>query len=84
MAEQLRRRVADLRAAETTADLLASPPYALDGSANMAMDLCDGWRMVFSANHTNVPTLGSGAIDWSAVERIRIVSIVSTEERKGT
>ena len=81
VAEQLKRRVADLRAAATIEDLVAAPPHALDGSANLALNLCDGWRVVFAANHTRVPTVGSGAIDWSAVSRIRIVRIEHVGER---
>jgi hypothetical protein len=81
VAEQLKRRVADLRAANTIDDLVASSPYALDGSASLAVELSDGWRVVFAANHTKVPVVGSGAIDWSAVNRIRIVAIEQIGER---
>ena len=81
VADQLRRRIADLRAAETIDDLAASPPYGLDGSASLAVELCDGWRVVFAANHTEMPVVSSGAIDWSVVDRIRIVAIEQIGER---
>ena len=57
VAEQLKRRIADLRAADTVMDLVASPPSVLDDPHQVAIALCDGWRLVCAVNHTKVPAV---------------------------
>jgi hypothetical protein len=41
----------------------------------MAVDLCDGYRIVFDANHPNIPLTETGSIDWAKVSRIKILRI---------
>lgn len=79
VAEKLRRRLADLRAAVSVNDLIAGRPHELDGAhqRRIALDLCDGRRMLFCANHAVLPKLESGKIDWSKVSRVKILRFES-------
>jgi plasmid maintenance system killer protein len=73
-AEALKHRLADLRAATCARDLLVGRPRRLDGGdgQDMVLDVCDGHRIVFSANHSNNPKTESGDVDWAKVSRIKI------------
>jgi plasmid maintenance system killer protein len=76
-AHALKNRLADLRAATHAADLPAGRPRPLDESDRnqMAVDLSDGYRLVFAANHRQNPTAGSGEVDWQRVTRVKILRI---------
>ena len=77
VAEVLKRRLADLRAAVSVMDLVAGHPRTLDGdeSDHMILNLRDGYFIVFAANHVNNPTKESGQLDWASVTRIKILRI---------
>jgi hypothetical protein len=77
VAENLKRRLADLRAAPSIPEVVAGRPYELDGarSGDFAVNLCDGVRIVFCANHNIVPRLESRQVDWAKIGRIKIVKI---------
>lgn len=79
VAEKLKRRLADLRAASSVQDLAVGRPRELEGryQHQMAVDLCDGYLIVFTANNNTVGLLESGAIDWGTVSRIKILRIES-------
>lgn len=83
VAALLKHRVADLRAATSIKDLLVGKPRLLDDSSNqyMVVDLCDGYRVIFCANHPNNPLTESGKIDWLRVSRIKILWIGSDYDR---
>ena len=83
VAEILKHRLADLRAAISVKDLVAGNPRRLHGAdhQHMAIDLCDGYRIVFCANHPNNPVVESGELDWSKVSRVKILRIESNYER---
>lgn len=77
VAKMLHHRLADLRAATVAKDLVVGQPCVLkstDGQ-EMAVDLCEGYRIVFSANHPNNPKLETGDVDWTNVSRIKILGI---------
>jgi hypothetical protein len=76
VAESLRRRLADLRAATSTADLLVGNPreYKVD-SSTMMLDLSADHRLVFTANHPTNPETEAGAVDWSKISRVKILRI---------
>jgi proteic killer suppression protein len=82
VAEVLKRRLADLRAATSVTDLIAGQPRVLDGAdkRKMAIDLCDGQRIVFCANHPKNPVGKTGEIDWQKVRRIRILGIDNSHD----
>jgi plasmid maintenance system killer protein len=77
VAERLKRRLADLRAAAHVNDLVAGQPREIEGAHNrcIAVHLYDGYRIVFCANHRTVPVLDSGSVDWSGVRRVKILGI---------
>jgi plasmid maintenance system killer protein len=74
---KLKRRLADLIAAPTARDIIAGNPTVETGNPHerMSIQLGEGFRLVFVANHNQNPVLKSGAVDWSKVNRIRIVAI---------
>lgn len=75
-ARALRRRLADIRAAETAADLVVGRPRDLgDGTARMLIDLGDSHRLVFCANHPGTSGSGRQEPDWSKVRRVKILDI---------
>jgi hypothetical protein len=75
-ADQLRRRLADLRAATSIADLVAIQPRFPDGET-ATLELCDGCEIVFRSNHLDAPKRKSGKLDWSRVTRIKIMNVKS-------
>jgi hypothetical protein len=75
-ANELRRRVADLRAATSVHDLLVGQPRG-SGADEIALDVGTSFEITFCANHNTVPRLESGAIDWSKVSRVKILGIES-------
>ncbi len=75
VAEVLKHRLADLDAAISPVDLIAGDPRLEPGNDAMALDLSEGYRLVFAPNHPHNPTTASGGIDWGNVSRIRILQI---------
>ena len=77
VANILQHRLADLRAATATKDLVAGKPRLLDGMGgqDMAVDLCNGHRIIFTANHPENPQSETGNVDWAKVSRIKILRI---------
>jgi toxin HigB-1 len=77
VAEKLKRRLADMRAAASVEELVAGRPHEVEGGwqPRFAVELGDGSRIVFSANHNTIPLLTSGGVDWARVTRIKILGI---------
>ncbi len=77
VAGTLRDRLADLEAATSVSDILIGKPRALQCGADefMVVDLCDGYSLVFAANHNIKPTGENGRILWPQVTRIKILQI---------
>jgi toxin HigB-1 len=77
VADALKHRVADLRAATSVADLLAGRPRLLGGTnpPPMVLDLYEGHVLVFGANHTSNPFDSDGKLNWLRVSRIKILEI---------
>lgn len=82
MTEALKHRLADMHAAQSPIDLEAGSPKIVQSSDHeiMTVDLRDGYRIEFSANHPNNPTIESGKIDWGKVTRIKILRIEGSNE----
>lgn len=74
VAEQLKRRLADLRAAESIEEMpnIVKPSK---GSTKCSVRFAEDRSIVFCANHNPNPTSQSGKIDWAKVRRIRILEI---------
>jgi hypothetical protein len=81
VAQKLRRRLADLRAATSVNDLVAGRPRELEGAPhrNLAVNLSESSRIVFCANHNTIPLLPSGRVDWSRVSRVKILRIETAD-----
>lgn len=75
--ESLKRRLGDMRAAIAVVDLPAGQPHGLviSGLECMAVNLNDGYRVIFCANHTKKPITENGVVDWARVNRIKILRI---------
>lgn len=80
IADKLKSRMADLRAASSVVDLVAGRPRETNG--NFVIDLTDGVSIIFSANHNTNPLLKNGKVDWSKVRRIKIEEIAHDNEQK--
>lgn len=77
VARKLKARLADLRAANSVNDLIAGNPRELEGNypSRFAVDLCDGYHLIFCSNHNSTPLAGADMVDWSKVSRIKILNI---------
>lgn len=74
--DALKHRLADLRAATSTLDLIVGRPHFLEGTVeHMVVDLADGYQMVFCANHPQNPTKEGGKLDWQKISRVKILRI---------
>ena len=72
----LKRRLADIRSADTIKDVLAGRPHELpDGTGRVAVDLSAGYRLLLCANHPQNPHCADGRPNWSLIRRVRVVSI---------
>ncbi len=80
VAEKLRSRLADLRAADTVSALVAGRPRELgrNGRCTVAVDLYGGFQIIFCANHNEPPILPTGTVDWTRTTRIKIIEIGSS------
>ena len=82
IAKELQSRLADLAAATSVNDLLTGRPKAIENQAwpSYKIDLANGFRLVFCANHVKAPVNQNGTIDWSRVNHIKILQIEETNE----
>ena len=77
MAAHLRARLADLRAADSVADV---PFTYISNSSNDAqgiitVDLDGGQSFDLAANHRTIPKLSDGTVDWTRVTRVKILRV---------
>jgi hypothetical protein len=73
MANLLKSRLADLRAAASVEDL---PLAKLHHSVNTCVfDLTDGYQLEITPNHTNNPMHKSGKPNWAKIQRVKITKI---------
>ena len=79
--EQLRGRLADLRASESVHDLLVgSPTLGEAPDPLVTVNLTRGWVIVASPNMRQLPSDRSGRVDWSRVHRLQIKRIARAED----
>ena len=74
-AKKLQRRLSELFAANTVADLVAGRPHPLKGdrAGQFALDLHGACRLVFQSTRHPPPLKLDGSIDWAQVDDITIV-----------
>ena len=74
-AKKLQRRLSELFAASTVAELAAGRPHPLKGNrmGQFAVDLHGGHRFIFKPRHNPAPVKADGSIDWAKVDEITII-----------
>lgn len=76
VAQAIKRRLADLRAATVIYDLLAGRPRISNtGNQELLVDLCDGYGIILAANHRDNPVTETGNVDWSRINRLKVLRI---------
>lgn len=77
----LKRRLADLRAADSVDDLIAGRPrLTSDHSPVIRLALVDEYELVCQMNHPNPPLDADGKLDWSRVRRLKVTLIAKQGE----
>jgi hypothetical protein len=80
-ANGLKRRLADLRAAENAGELVAGRPrQASDSNNRLKIDISDTSCLVLSSNHATIPRLDSGGVDWPNVTRVKVLRIEANND----
>lgn len=77
ISSSLRRRLADLRAADSVSNLvvgLVKPPVGARRRSFM-ISLDDIVQIHLCVNHVKCPMLDSGEVDWSRVNRVMITGV---------
>jgi|SRR5690554_689300 len=76
-AKKLKRRLADLMAAQCVSDLVAGRPHPLKQPqlGQFALNLDGGDRLIFESANDPIPQTQDEAVDWSRVTAVRIVEI---------
>lgn len=79
---KLKSRLADLAAATSVKDIIVGNPCEIinNSRSDYKIDLCDGYILIFAANHVNNPKMENGSIDWLKVKRIKILEIKERNE----
>jgi hypothetical protein len=78
VAQNLFDRLADLRAADSIADLIVgNPQVAIDseGQSNLSIELINNYVIILTPNHIELPKDESGRPDWTAVTRLKVMRI---------
>lgn len=73
VAEALKRRLADLRAANSITDLLAGHPRVI--AEHLVIDLGMGYSLTLQANHPRNPVNAEGGLNWTIVSRLKVLRI---------
>lgn len=78
----LKRRLADLRASASIRDVVLGNIREMPGTSGrtMHLDLGDGFRLVLEANHTNYTFSDDGRVDWSEVNRVKIIAVERADD----
>jgi len=79
-ASALRKRLDDMAAADTLADLRKTPGRCEELVGNRAgtlsVRLDKNYRLIFAPANDPIPSRQDGGIDWSGVTRVRILEVV--------
>ncbi len=83
MARVLKRRLAELHAADTLEDMGRLPGARChelggDRKGECSVDLVHPYRLIFVPDHDPVPTKSDGGLDRERVTRIRVTEVVDT------
>jgi len=75
VAEALKKRLSDLRAAGSLTDLVAGSPRLLEGGSRLTLLLANNQKILLVPNHRKAPTAPDGSLDWTRVSRLRLIQI---------
>ena len=75
VAAALRRVLADLRAANTIFDMAAIFDLPTGTESQFSVPVGTTHRLVMRCGNRKPPLLPSGAIDWNAVDRVKIMEV---------
>ena len=79
LAKKLKRRLADLEAANTLEEVRNLPgrchELREDRKGQLAMDLVHPLRLLFRPNHDPVPAKPDGGLDWQQVTGIEVLEV---------
>lgn len=76
----LRRVIADLRAADTMFDVRSLFELPSGASAEFSTQLGSSHRLVVRCSEKKPPLVPSGEVDWDAVDRIRVLSVLPNDQ----
>lgn len=83
-ARRVRRRLDDLVAAPTLADMRGLPgrchEMREDRAGHLSLDLDGPYRLIFKPAHDPVPAKPDGGLDWSGVTAVSILEVRDTHE----
>lgn len=82
VSSRLQTRLADLQAINSVKELIAGYPSVLNDESDITykIDLVNGHRLIFCANHIKVPRNENGEVDWLKVHNIKILRIDNINE----
>ena len=77
VADALKHRLADLRAATSIYDIVAGRPRLLDAGndQHLIIDLGSSHSIVLGANHPNNPLTEDGRLNWAGISRVKLLRI---------
>ena len=73
--DQLVSRLADLRAADSLADLIAGNPVLSDDQTTVTIDLTKGYAIQLQVNHHALPIDSDGKLQRENVRRFQVIDI---------
>jgi proteic killer suppression protein len=81
LAERLKQRLAELKAADTLEDIRRLPSarcheLSQNRKGQLAVDVVHPRRLIFEPDHNPVPRKPDGGLDWPHVTRIRVIEII--------
>ena len=80
MAKVIKRRLADLEAAETLEEMLNLPGHchelSSDRKGTLAVNLVHPYRLLLRPDHNPPPSKRDGGLDWKRVTRIEVEEVL--------
>lgn len=77
IASKLHDRLSDIISAMNIFDIPVGNPVLVidDGREEWRLNITEGYFLLLSANHANLPAKSDGSIDWQKVTRVKIMNI---------
>lgn len=80
LAKKIKQRRSELESAENLAVIAKLPqlrlhPYKGKQAGIWSIDIQENWRILFTIDHTPIPTLADGGINLKAITILKIISV---------